>query len=119
MLNHFFRLAVGLALAAGLTAAPALAAPSALNNPLDVTAVSVTASATKLRTTATPGRPQMGVYIQPTDGDIYVGGPSVTTSTGFLLPAGTIWFQEWTTGDRWYAIRSGGSNVNVRVVPVY
>lgn len=119
MLIHFFRLAVGLALAAGLTAAPALAAPAALNNPLDTTAVSVTSTATKLRASATPGRPQVGVFLNPTDGDIYVGGPSVTTSTGFFLPSGTIMFVEWTTGDRWYAIRAAAANVNVRIVPVY
>lgn len=89
-----------------------------LNGPHDVAAVSVGTTATKLLpdAEAAKGR-RFGVYIQP-EADIFVGGPSVTTSTGLLIIADQILFQEWTYGQEWYGVAAAGT-VNVRVVPVF
>lgn len=115
-----FLLALALVFAPALSvAAPAWAQAINLNQPKDTTAVSVTTTATKLMASpATAARTTRGVFIQPTNGDIYVGGPSVTSSTGLLITSGTIIFVEWSQGDRWFA-RTASGTVDVRVLPVY
>jgi len=99
-------------------AAPAFAVGD-LNTPLAVTAVSVTNSATSLLAGSTlASEPYKGFFLNPTDGEIAVGGSAVTTATGFLLGAGSILWVEWSRGRQWYGIRTGGSNVNTRIVLV-
>lgn len=93
--------------------------PADLNTPIDLTAVSAAATATSLLAGVTEGtQPFKGFFVNPTDGEVAIGGPSVTAATGLLVGAGaTIWI-DWSRGKNWYAIRTGGSNVNVRVLPV-
>lgn len=91
-----------------------------LNTPVDVSAVSVTNSATKLLSgvaIATQAN-YAGFWLNPTNGEIAVGGPSVATTTGVLVASGEKIWIPWKRGQGWYAIRTGGSNVDVRVVPV-
>lgn len=88
-----------------------------LNVPHDASAVAVSTTATKLITDTVNGyKPRRGVFVQP-EGTVYLGGPSVTTSTGIKLVADQILFLESQHGQGWHAITSAGS-VNVRVVPV-
>lgn len=120
MMTWFYRLGLALALAFAPVAAPALAqAGQEMNSPIDVSAVSVTNSATSLLSGVTIGvYKYRGFWLNPTDGEIAVGGASVTASTGVLVASGEKVFIPWTYGKNWYAIRTGGSNVNVRILPV-
>lgn len=90
------------------------------NTPVDVTAVSVTATATNLLSgvSITSGVKYRGVWINPTNGQIAVGGRSVTAATGALVDSGEKVFINWSYGQNWYAIRTGASSVDVRIVPV-
>lgn len=99
---------------------PALAqSGEALNTPSDVAAVTVLVTATKLLSGVTiNGTRYRGFWMNPTDGEIAIGGRSVTALTGVLVATGEKVFIPWTYGQDWYAIRTGGSNVNVRIVPV-
>jgi hypothetical protein len=104
---------------AWLAPLPAFALDYDLNSPSDVTAITVAATATRLfSTTVEAAQPYRGAFINPTDGDIAMGGASVTASTGFLLRDDSILWLDWSRGGNWYGIRTGGSDVNVRVVPV-
>lgn len=114
------RFLLALALAIGCTA-PALAqVDTNYNTPVDVTAVSVTATATNLLSgvAITSGQRYKGFWLNPTNGQIAVGGRSVTTATGALVESGEKVFINWSYGQNWYAIRTGASSVNVRIVPV-
>lgn len=88
-----------------------------LNDPQDVANVSVTTSATALITTTVHALKHRagGVFIQPAD-TIYIGGPSVTTTTGIKITADQIVWLPTDTGRQWYAI--AGGTVAVRVLPV-
>ena len=103
------------------SALPAFAqADQALNTPVDVAAVSVLVTATKLLSgvTVVSSVRYRGFWLNPTNGEIAVGGPSVTSTTGVLVATGEKVFIPWTYGQGWYAIRTGASNVDVRVLPV-
>lgn len=119
MTRFFSRFLLALALLLGPAyVLPALADNDHLNQPKDVSAVTVTTTATKLMASPDPARRHRGVFIQPTNGTVYLGGPSVTSSTGLPVTSGTTVWIEWTTGDRWFA-RAASGTVDVRVVPVF
>lgn len=113
-----FVLAAALLLAPVAGLAPAWATVD-LNSPTDIAAVSALVTATPLLTgvteTATPFK---GFFVNPTNGEVALGGPSVSATSGILVGSGTMIFIDWTRGKNWYAIRTGGSNVDVRVLPV-
>ena len=82
--------------------------------PVSTTAVSVTTSATQLL--SSPPAQLRGIFIHPTNGTIYIGGSTVTTTTGIPLTSGSTLYVENPQGTTWYAIGSG--TVDVRVLPV-
>jgi len=94
--------------------------PDDLNAPIDLSAVSVAATATALLSGVTEvgGKPFKGFFVNPTDGEIAIGGSTVTAATGMLVSSGEKIWIDWSRGTNWYAIRTGGANVNVRVLPV-
>ena len=55
-----------------------------------------------------------GVYAAE-DGDFATTGAA---ATGALVDSGEKVFINWTYGQNWYAIRTGASSVDVRIVPV-
>jgi len=73
---------------AGLASVGAVALSPAMSTLVSITAVSCATSATVV---ALPvSSPARSVCIQNLDAvDVYVGGPTVTTANGFLLPAGS------------------------------
>lgn len=83
--------------------------------PVDAAAKSITGnSAVQLYTT---GAPKIaGLWIQPTDGTIYLGGASVTPSTGLPLVSGQTFTLTCTPCSGHYATSS--ATVNTVVVPV-
>ena len=94
--------------------------PDNLNNPIDVAAVSVTATATSLLAGVTelPGQPFKGFIVNPTNGEIALGGSSVTAASGALIASGAKEYYEWSAGKNWFGIRTGASNVDVRILPI-
>jgi hypothetical protein len=122
LFKSFIRAAFAAALfLAGGALAPAASvrASSDLNSPTDTAAVSVTASITPLvAASLVPLQPFKELVINPTNGEIAIGGASVTSSTGILVGTGEKYVVEWSRGRNWYAVRTGGSNVDVRVLPV-
>mgnify|MGYP001611557231 CR=1 FL=1 len=56
----------------------------------------------------------VGVQIQPTDGNIYVGDLAVTTSTGVLVPSGSAYTVRTKHPSKWGVVSASGT-VNVRV----
>lgn len=53
--------------------------------------------------------------IQPTNGDIYIGGSNVSVANGIKIVSGTV-FTDTYSQDDWYAISAGA--VDVRVLEV-
>lgn len=90
-----------------------------LSSPVDHPAVSVSTTATRLISNATviARGVRKGIFIQP-EGTVYIGGPSVTASTGIKLVADQTFFLEAQQGQEWYGIAASGT-VNVRVLPVF
>lgn len=112
------RAAVLAALVLGLSQFPATAQVD-VNSPVDTAAISVTASITPLiAASLVPLQPFKELWINPTDGEIAVGGAAVTSATGVLVGAGEKLVIPWTRGRGFYAVRTGGSSVNVRILPV-
>lgn len=120
MLAWFYRFWLALALTFAPVAPAFAQATEALNYPVDVSAIAVGATATKLLSgvSVVSAVKYRGFWLNPTDGEIAVGGKSVTAATGVLVASGEKVYIPWTYGQGWYAIRTGGSNVNVRVLPV-
>lgn len=91
--------------------------------PVVAQVVAVTTTASVLPVTDTDRRAGMSVAIAvPSGGStVYVGGPSVTTATGFPLPGGSSWsFDLNTPGpgysdapDALYLVAESTQNVNV------
>lgn len=90
-----------------------------LNAPMDHPVVTATTTAGKVITDADviARGVRKGVYLQP-EGTVYVGGASVTSSTGIKLVADQVFFIELAQGQELYAITASGS-VSVRVLPVF
>jgi ABC-type sugar transport system substrate-binding protein len=55
----------------------------------------------------------VGIVLQPTNGDIYVGGLDVTTSTGALVVSGQMLRITSNHPNKWGMVASSGT-VNVR-----
>jgi hypothetical protein len=68
--------------------------------------VGVTAS-----TVAAADLERKAVTIQPINGDIYIGGPSVTTANGIYVPRGGTWEERDFTGDIWAIAVTGTVDV--------
>ncbi len=86
------------------------------NSFVDTAAVNVTTTATKLMS-ETDGdlKGLRGVMLQGS-ADFYLGGPAVTSSTGILIPAGTIANLTTFYGTNIYGITASGTST-VRVLP--
>lgn len=114
------RIALVLALAVGLSlpAAAGTFTPE-WNVPKTQTAVTVLSTATALIATPDNTRKRAGVWLQPTDGDIWIGDSTVAVGKGTFVPQYTIIAMEWTYGTQWYAIRNSSTNVVTQVTLVY
>ena len=90
-----------------------------LNTPVDQPAVTVGAAITPLITLSFTDRKRYkGFFVQPIGGDIRVGGPAVTSTSGIFLADGTITFIDWSFGANWCAVRNAGADVSTVVLPV-
>ena len=111
-------LAVALAFAPVLPAAAGTFVPE-WNAPKTQTAVTVGSSATALIASPDNTRRRVGVWIQPTDGDIWIGDSTVAVGKGTRVTSGTIVVVENTYGALLYAIRDSTSNVTTQVTLWY
>lgn len=123
-MNTFPRLLARLVLALALIIAPTLPAAAGTfvpewNAPKPQTAVTVGATATALVASPDNTRRRVGVWIQPTNGDIWIGDSTVTTSKGIKITSGTIVVIENTYGALLYAVRDGSSDVTTQVTLWY
>ncbi len=73
--------------------------------------VTVTTTATRL-TGDDDWRADQSLLARPRGGDIYVGGPDVTTTTGFLVADGET-FSDDSAESHVYAIAAGNVEVHV------
>lgn len=107
---------LGAVLAAAILAAPfAVAFAADYRLPTDVTAVTVTSTATQMQATAVAG--QRALWLNPTAVTIYCGGPSVTSATGIKVIADQVLMIDTTAGKAWYCITSSGT-ADTRVLPI-
>lgn len=116
MMNRFKRLpavSIGVLAAVVVVASAALAADYRL--PTDITAITVSSTATQMQGTAVAG--QRALWLNPTDGTIFCGGPSVTSATGVQILDDQILMIDTTAGKAWYCITSSGT-VSARVLPI-
>lgn len=118
-MKRIWNLFLALALVFTVSIPQPVYATTNLNNPTNTIAVSVLVTATQILVARTDNHYYQGVFIEPTDGDIAIGGAGVTALNGLPVPSGTIVYLDWTYGGSWYAIRTGGANVNLRILPVF
>lgn len=72
--------------------------------------VTVTTAATLLTPATTDARSGSSVLIRPA-ADVYVGGPGVTTATGYLVSAGAELAMDLQSGETLHAVAASGTVV--------
>lgn len=76
--------------------------------------VTVTTAATLLTPPTTDAKPGSSVLVRPA-ADVYIGGPGVTTATGYLVAGGSELAMDLNSGETLHAVAAAGS-VSVSVL---
>ena len=91
-------------------------ADDTLNRPVDVDPIIVGPGPVRLLPLLFKDKERDGCFIQP-EGDVFLGGDQVTTSTGIKYFAWEKMWITWTNGIDWYA--TAAVPTKVRALPVY